>query len=152
MSIRGTAGQDILIINNRILNDFAMDDPIVLDYPNELVEYNRYKNGNTIVVFKSQGTIVNLSLKLMIASDDDKFLNTFLNSQITNPASFVMLTAQFIKNASNPETGDINQITYNLGAGVFSKLINAKENVSTDPEQAAAVYNLKFAGLNRSIT
>lgn len=143
-------GKDTIIIDSRILNDGADGDTAVLEFPNNLVEAKAGKNGNMIYAFNASGKLVNVTLRLIRGSADDKYMQSRLQEYINDPASFVMVEAEFIKrigDGSGATTSDI----YQLPGGAFLKMPGAKENVAGDTEQAVSVYALVFANSQRSM-
>lgn len=150
MASSSLVGKDTTIINNRVLTDFGIGDVVTLTFPNDISDMQVGKNGNAIYTFMYNGKQVDVELKVLLASGDDKFLNSLLITQEADFPAFVLLNGQFSKRTGDG-LGNINSVTYSLLGGVFSHRIETKENVDGDKEQALAVYKLKFADAPRSI-
>ena len=150
-SIKTVTGSDTLVLFDRVLNNMADDDVTTLTFPTELVVIKTGKNKNTLYAKNEQGNNCELVLKLNRGSDDDKFLNSKLLSQNNDLASFVLAKGQFTKRLGDG-LGNITNDIYNLEGGVFSKQIEAKENLSGDTAQAVATYTMKFALGTRALS
>lgn len=143
-------GNDVAILDSRILRDFADGDTIVLDVPNNLAEGKAGKNGNMIYAYNASGRIVNATIRVLRGSADDKYLNSRLQEYINDPAGFVLIAGEFIKRTGDG-AGNITAETYRLDGGAFQKMPGGKENVAGDTEQAVAVYVITFANSQRAL-
>ena len=144
-------GNDTTIINDRILSNLADGDAVTLDYPNNLVEIKKGKNGNVLYAFNATGEQTTTTIRVLKGSADDKFLNQELNTYRNNKAGYILLTSQFIKNIGDGAGNIANEI-YNMTAGIVQKIPNTKENVEGDTEQAVSIYQIIFANTDRSIS
>lgn len=144
-------GDDVVILSDRILADLADGDAVVIDVPNDIVTGKKGKNGNVTISFNAQGEVVDVTLRVLKGSADDKYLNSELNSYRQNKSGYVLLTAEFIKNVGDGEGNIIKEI-YTLSAGFIKKLPAVKDNVEGDNEQSVSVYALQFMNANRSMT
>lgn len=144
-------GKDTIILDTgRVLNDLADGDTCVLDFPNNLVEAKAGKNGNMIYAFNASGKLVNVTIRVLRGTADDKYLNSRLQEYVNDPASFVLVAAEFIKRVGDG-AGNITSEVYQMDGGCFQKMPGGKENVAGDTEQAVATYALTFANSNRSL-
>jgi hypothetical protein len=143
-------GNDTIIINNRPLADFGTGDICTLTFADNLTDMQVGKNGNSIITYNPQGKKVDVELKLLAGSSDDKFLNSLLLGLSTDFPSFTLLSGSFGKRIGDG-TGAINNINYTLSGGTFAKGIDTKENVEGDKEQAQVLYRLTFASSKREI-
>lgn len=143
-------GNDTIIINNRPLADFGTGDICNLTFADNLTDMQVGKNGNSIITYNPQGKKVDVELKLLAGSSDDKFLNSLLLALSNDFPSFTLLSGSFGKRIGDGN-GAINNITYTLSGGTFAKNIDAKENVEGDKEQAQVLYRLTFASSKREI-
>ena len=150
MPSNSLTGKDTIIINDITLADFGDGDVVTLDFPNELVSLKTGKNGNSIYNFNETGKQVDVSLRVLRGSADDKTLNSLKVAMEQDFPSFTLLTGQFVKRIGDG-AGNINREIYNLSGGVFSQSVNTKENVEGDTEASIAVYNLKFSNAPKSI-
>lgn len=145
-------GQDTAIINNRVLNDLADGDCVVVTYPNELMNVKIGKNGNAIYGVNETGKIAEVKYRVLRGSSDDKFLNGLLAIQKgPNPENFVLLTGELVKNMGNGGAGVAGDTTV-LSGGVFTKQPDVKSNVEGDPSQAVTEYTLRYSAAPRVIT
>ncbi len=152
MSSISFTGQDTAIINDRVLNNLADGDCVVITYPNPLMNVKIGKNGNAIYGVNETGKLAELKLRVLRGSADDKFLNGLLAQQKgPNPEDFVLITGEFVKNigvGGGANAGD----TTELSGGVFTKQPDVKSNVEGDPGQAVVEYTLNFSAGPRVIT
>lgn len=143
-------GKDTIIINDRPLADFGTGDVATLTFSDDLTDTQVGKNGNVIITYNPSGKKVEVELKLLAGSADDKFLNSLLITLNNDFPSFVLLTGSFTKRIGDG-LGAINAITYGLQGGTFKKGIDAKENVEGDKDQAQVIYRITFASGKREI-
>lgn len=144
------SGKDVIIVNERILNDLADGDAVTLSFPNEIANLKVGKNGNTIYSQNFSGKQADVVVRVIRGSSDDKFLNNLLNQQQLNLEGSVLATGEFIKKIGDG-LGGVQNDTYILGGGIFVKLIEAKNNMDGDFEQSVSIYNLKFSQATRVI-
>jgi hypothetical protein len=150
MSATTITGKDTLILDGRIFNDFANADVSTIEFPNDLMNGTTGKNGNTIIASNATGQNVDMTLRLLRGSADDKWLNSRLLEYVNDPAAFITLNGEFIKRAGDG-AGNVSADSYILKNGVIQKIPGTKENVEGDVEQSVVVYNLKFFSGTRSI-
>lgn len=143
-------GNDTIVLNNRVLTDLASGDCVKLDFPNEIAGVETGKNGNSIFSQNESGRQVNVELRLIRGSDDDRFLNGLLAQQNLNFAGFPLMFGQFIKKIGDGQ-GNISPDAYNLTGGVFTKLVPAKTNTVGDVEQSLSIYSMRFSNVPRTI-
>lgn len=143
-------GNDTIILNSRSLTDLSDQDTCSLTFNNNIMEVKTGKNGNSIYTVNSTGENVEVMLRVIRGSNDDKFLNNLLNVQKQSPQTFILMTGEFIKKIGDGQ-GNVTKDTYLLSGGVFSKNIDAKENVEGDTESAVSVYALMFSKAPRNL-
>jgi len=144
-------GDDNLILNNgsdRVLKDFGDGDIATLNFPDKLVEAKVGKNGNTIFAFKASGKKVEVEIRVLAGSNDDKFLNKELTMYQQNPPSYVLMSGEFIKRVGDGK-GKVTNVVYKLENGLVAGYPNAKENVDGEIEQSLAIYSLIFVNTDR---
>jgi hypothetical protein len=137
--VRGIASNDGLIINSRVITNFAGPKSILTEYPNDINDIHIFKNGNMIWMRKIQGLLVNITIKLMINSDDDKFLNSLFKSSQQNPNIFSPINMQHIKNTTN-ENGNLLQAIVDIPWAMFQKLPSMQDDSEGDVEQAISTW------------
>lgn len=148
--IDALTGADVIKIDDRIFNDLIDGDCVVLEYPNSLGAVKTGKNGNSIFAFNATGLNVNVKIRLVVGSSDDKFMSSRLAAWIADPSAFVLMKGQFIKRVGDGSS-NVGSITYDLSGGIFSKIPTAKTNAEGDVEQSVVVYDLAFSNGPRSI-
>ena len=150
MASTSLTGADTIIIDGRVLHDLADGDCVALTFPNDIMAAKASKNGNTLYALSETGRLVECSIRVLIGSDDDKFLNSRMAEMRQDPANFVLLTGSFTKR-SGDGTGAVASAVYQCSGGVFKKQVEAKTSAEGDTEQSVAVYNLLFGNGDRSI-
>jgi hypothetical protein len=143
-------GADTVIIAGQVLLDFADADNCLLEYPNDLVATKVGKNGNSIYALNTMGLLVDVTLRLIRGSDDDKFMDQFVADTKQDFAGFELLDGTFTKRVGDGQ-GNITNDTYILSGGVIKKQVAAKSNVEGDTEQSISIYHLTFANADRAI-
>lgn len=143
-------GNDTSEINGRVLTDLANGDSVTITFPNELTTVSNGKNGNALYAFNASGNQVDVEIRLLAGSSDDKFMNSLFQSYKTDPAAFVLLTGNFTKRVGDG-SGAVSTLNYSTSGGCFTQGIDSKENLEGDTEQAVALYRLRFANNQRSI-
>lgn len=151
MSAVAMTGDDVVIINNRNLNDFADGDIAVLDFEGDIAAVKKGKNGNAIYALNTAGLVATLVLKLVRGGADDQFLNGLQASQNNNFAGFTLMIGEMIKKIGDGSSNITND-TYILSGGVFIKGIPAKSNVEGDTAQNIAEYRIRFSNAPRTVT
>ena len=151
MTVQALTGQDVIKIDDRILADLIDGDTTVLEYPNDIGAVKTGKNGNSIFAFNATGLNVRVTIRVVMGSSDDKYLNTRLAEWLNDPSAFNTITGQFIKRTGDG-SGNITSNIYNLNGGIFLKIPEAKTNVEGDTEQSVVIYNLTFANGIRQLS
>ncbi len=145
------SGQDSLVLDGNIFNDFADASPVEVDFPNDIATVKIGKNGNAIFSLNEMGRQADMKVRVLRGTADDKFLQGRMSSQRLDFAGFTLLSGQFVKKLGDGAS-NIASDTYILGGGVFVKQIPGKMNVEGDTEQSVSMYSLKFAKAIRVIT
>ena len=143
-------GQDTFILDDRILADLADADTGLLDFANNLVEAKVGKNGNTLYAFNSTGRTVVITIRVILGSSDDKYINGRMVEFIQDPAAYLLIAGEFIKRVGDGD-GNVTSVIYRMRGGVVQKMPSAKENVEGDIEQSVAVWQIIFANADRII-
>lgn len=151
MSTVALSGQDTIILNNRVLTDFAEGTVAELEFPNEIAAVKTGKNGNSIYALNEIGKNAGLKLRIIRGSADDKYLQNLITLQQLNFAGTILNTGEFVKQIGDG-AGKISNDTYLLSGGIFTKAIPAKSNVEGDTEQSVSMYELKFSNSPRVLT
>ena len=149
-------GNDTIIIGQngltpRVLKDLADGDVAMLEFPNDIAGVKTGKNGNSIYAFNATGRTANGTVRVLLGSADDKYLNARYNEYRNDPASFPLIEGEFVKRVGDGQ-GNVASVTYRLGGGIIQKLPTVKENTEGDTEQAVAVWGILFTNSDRAIT
>lgn len=144
------SGTDVIQINGRILNDLGDQNPVDLTFPNDIAVVKAAKNGNTIYAFNNMGRLSECKLRILLGSDDDKFLNSLLQTMINDFSGFTLLTGQFSKRVGDGQ-GVVSTDVYQLSGGVIKKNVEAKTASEGDTEQSIAEYTITFGYTQKSI-
>lgn len=142
-------GDDVIIINDLPLNDFADGDNATLELPNNLMEISTGKDGNTIFALNEAGNNATLTIRPLMSSATDKRLNGLIpNSE--GFARYVLLTGSVVKQVGDG-AGNVSYNTYLLSGGMVQKKPAIKTNVNGDTTQAIVEYVIQFANAARAI-
>ena len=144
-------GNDTTIINETVLSDLADGDCVNLEIPNNIVDVKVGKNGNAIYAYNATGLQINVTIRLVAGSSDDKTLQSEMASYKNDPASYTLLAGEFIKRVGDG-SGNTTSIVYLLKGGIIQKVVPTKENVGGDTEQAVSVYTLVFTNSSRTLS
>lgn len=143
-------GDDSILINGNILTDFADGDVGAFTFPDKLVESKIGKNGNALFAFNAMGLRSEATLRTILGSPTDKYLNSLQKAYINDPASFTALGAEFIKRVGDGK-GNVTNVSYTFAGGMLPNIPEAKENVAGETEQAVAIWKLTFANTDRAL-
>jgi hypothetical protein len=144
-------GTDTIIINNIVQSGLGDADAGLLEFPNDVANIKKGKEGNMIAALNQLGTLGELTLRYLRGTADDKTMNSIVANFISNPSGFVMMTGEFIKKVGDG-TGKVISDNYIASSGVPMRLPNVKSNAEGDPDQGIAVYKIKFGKVARIIT
>lgn len=143
-------GDDVITLNGRVFHDFAAGDVIKLDYNGDLVTVKPSKDGNIIYALNVDGKMAALTLRLLLGSSDDQYLNSLLASQINSLAGFTLIVGSFVKQVGDGQ-GNITNVVYNTVGGVIKRFPNAKTATAGDTDQSIAEWMLEFGQTTRAI-
>jgi hypothetical protein len=137
-------GQDTISINGIPMNDIANGEAIVVSFPNNLMKMATGKNGNTVYAKDESYTNADVKLRLLLGSNNDKFLLSLWDGITSNFPASKTLTAIYTKIAGDGQ-GNVTNFTILLEGGMFQKKPDVKYNTEGDTEQAVKEYTFKFA-------
>ena len=150
MNVIAMSGNDSVIINNRILADFADGEIASIRFSGEIASMRTGKNNNSIYAINNSGRQAEVNIRVIRGGADDKFLNNLLNTQNNNFAGFALMNGEFVKKIGDGK-GNITSDTYIMAGGIFTKFVEAKSNTEGDTEQSVAIYTLRFSNGPRTI-
>lgn len=143
-------GKDVIQIDDRVLNDLADGDAVMISYPNDLAVVKTAKNGNTIYAFNETGRQVEVALRVLLGSSDDKYLNSRLQEMKNDFSAFILIDGNFVKRVGDGQ-GNMSSDVYQMSGGVFKKQGDAKSSAEGDTEQSVVVYTIAFGNGDKSI-
>jgi hypothetical protein len=143
-------GNDTIQIDSRILADLADGDAVMLTYPNDIANVKTSKNGNTIFALNNTGQQVEVTVRVLAGSSDDKYLNSRMQEMILDFSSFVLITGVFNKRVGDG-AATVSSVIYQCSGGVVKRQPEAKTNAEGDTTQSVVVYVISFGNGNRSI-
>ena len=132
------------------LVDLGDGDNAALTFPNSLTETKKGKNGNGIIALNETGDIVEMTVRILRGSPDDKNLNSRLRAMKNDFSSFVTISGEVIK-AVGDGLGNVSNDIYTLSGGTFSKRVEVVSNVEGNTDQALAIYTITFVNSDRKI-
>ena len=142
-------GNDVVIINDIPVTDFADNTIGTLDVPNNLFEMSTGKNGNTIFALSEQGNNATLTLRILMSSGDDKRFNGMI-PKTNGFASTVVANGSVVKQVGDGY-GNVSYNTYLLQGGMIQKKPNMTVDVAGETDQAVVEYVFAFANAERAI-
>ena len=149
MGTYALTGDDIVIINDIPVVDFADNTIGTLEIPNDLFQMSTGKNGNTIFALDEKGNNATLTLRVLMSSGDDKRFNGMI-PESKNFASTVLANGSVVKQVGDGK-GGISYNTYLLRGGMISRKPNITIDVAGNTDQAVVEYVFQFAQAERSI-
>lgn len=144
------SGADTISIDGRNLADLADGDSVMLDFPNDLATVKASKNGNTIYAFNELGRVTEATIRVLLGSSDDKYLNSRLQEMKNGFSNFILVTGAFSKRVGDGK-GNIATDVYQMSGGIFKKQVSAKTSAEGDAEQSVAVYVISFGNGDKSV-
>jgi hypothetical protein len=143
MSNATLTGNDMIQINDRIISDLADGDCLKISFPDAIAQMKVAKNGNALYAENKPGYKGIVELRLCLASDDDKWLNSLMSKQQADFSNFDLMTLSFSKRVKNAE-GRSSAKVYQATGGFFQKMVETKTTAEGDVEQSVAVYTMEF--------
>jgi hypothetical protein len=143
-------GQDTIQIDSRVLSDLADGDSVQLEFPNDLATVKASKNGNTVFAFNETGRLVECTLRVLLGSGDDKYLNSRMQEMKNGFSNFILLAGSFSKRVGDGQ-GNLSTVVYQCAGGIFKRQVDAKTSSEGDVEQSVAVYKISFGNGSKSV-
>ena len=136
------AQSDTLRLNNQVISTFANEDCGKIEFPNELMTWDVDKQGNGLLAINNRGFICDLDVRLVMAADDDQYLNSLLAQQ--TGGSPTILSGVLTKNFAD-QKGNVTSVQIQLAGGGFKMGVPLMISAGGNIEQTVAVYKLRFA-------
>jgi hypothetical protein len=143
-------GADTVIIGGQIITDFATGIVGELKFPNDIVQVQRGKNGNTIYALNNTGFQSEVTIRILLGYSNDSFINAQMVNQKANFAGFTLLNGIFVKNVGDGN-GNIHPVTYIMSGGVIKRQPDQKSVAEGDPTQSLVEWSLIFGNNDRQI-
>lgn len=143
-------GKDVIVLNGRVIKNFADGDLATLAFEGSLMEVKASKDGNTIYALNEQGRVSELKLRLLLGSSDDKYLNSLVAAMKADPAGFILIVGSFTKRVGDG-AGNSSLVVYSCVGGAFSKMPSAKSSATGDTEQSIVEWSIKFGSADRAV-
>lgn len=143
MSTFSLTGDDQIFLNvaNRLTQDLADGDAVLISIPNDLVNIQVGKNGNAIYAKDENGNRFDMEVRVLKGSVSDGDLLSKYLSQRADFSGQTFITGQFVKKIGDGN-GNVQSYTYTLGGGMIRKAPETKANVNGDTEQSVTVYSI----------
>lgn len=136
-------GNDVLTLNGRVFTDFANNAIATLTFDADLVTVQTSKDGNIVYALNEAGKSASLTLRLILGSSDDRYMNSLLASLRRDMSSFVLILGSFVKRVGDGK-GNVKNVIYNVTGGIITKIPGASMNTTGDVEQSIAEWELRF--------
>lgn len=137
-------GQDTITIGGRLLTSFFDKDYGLLTFPNELANMKVGKGGNSVISLVNMGKMGELTLRILLASTDDLYINSIQRAWINDQPTFPLVSGQVVKRSGDGR-GNVRNIVYYLEGGLPTTIPEARSNADGDEEQGVVVWKFKFA-------
>lgn len=134
---------DSLVLDNKVVLDFADGDFMTIEPANDTATSSKGKNGNGVTVMNEQGSIMNVTLRLLAGHETDKYLNNKLVQFKNDTLSYSYMTATATKYFGDGN-GNISKKIITLTGGVVLRPAGSTSSANGNVEQAIAVYSLQF--------
>lgn len=144
------SGDDTLVITDIVLEDVANNDWALIRFEGQIADARNAKNGNAVFASDVSGLQAILEVRVLRGSNDDKSLDSMLQQQLQDFASFELMDGSFIKRMGDG-SGNVTNDAYVLSGGIFQHIPDAKSNAEADTEQSISVYRMKFAYVQRAM-
>lgn len=143
-------GNDTLVVGGISVIDTADGEWARLSFPNTKAEMKVGKGANAVLAVNAQGDMANLEVRVLRGSWTDIQLNSLMQFQNRDFASFVLLQGQFVKRVGDGQ-GRITSDTYVMARGCFVNNVDASSSSDGDTNQSISVYRFLFAKAARAI-
>lgn len=143
-------GKDVVTLNGRVFHDFANGDIAKLAYEEDLVTVEAAKDGNVIYGLNEKGKMASLTLRILLGSSDDRYLQSLLANQVQDLSAFVLIAGSFVKRVGDGQ-GNVKNVIYNTIGGVIRRQPDASMNTTGEVNQSVVEWQLRFGYSSRSV-
>ena len=145
------SGNDTVIFNQTVFEDFPNGKIVEVSWDDTLVEQKVGKNGNIISVYKPSGKKAKVVLRLLRSSADDILVNSKLEQMSIDFPSFKLLTLTLNKRFGDG-AGNVKNDTMILTGGLIGKVPAISTDIDGDTEQSVISYEMTFGSFVRTIS
>jgi hypothetical protein len=142
-------GEDVAVVNGRVLHDVADGDWTKIDFDNKIAAVKVSKDGNLIFAQNQMGYLAKIAFRILIGSNDDDFFNSLFNQQTLDFSAVTLLSGSFTKRAGDGQ-GNVANVIYQFLGGVINQVPNVKSSAEGDTEQSVSVWELVAYLINRA--
>ena len=145
------SGNDTVIFNTVVFEDFPNGKIVEVTWDDTLVEQKVGKNGNIISVFKPLGKKAKVILRLLRSSTDDVLVNSQLEAMQADFPSYRLLNLTLNKRFGDG-AGNVKNDTMVLTGGLIGKIPSMSTDIDGDTEQSVISYEMTFGSFVRTIS
>ncbi len=149
MSAIALTGEDIFVINGRVLSDVADGDWTKITFDAKLVAVKVSKDGNLVYAQNQMGYLAKIALRLLIGSSDDTYVNSLFNQQTHDFSSFTLAGGSFTKRVGDGQ-GNVSNVIYQYVGGVINAIPEVKSSAEGDTEQSVSIWEMMAYLINRA--
>lgn len=143
-------GKDTLVLNGHVFHDLADADCGKLVYDEDLTKLKVGKDGNAVFGQNQGGRAGTLTMRVLLGSADDKYLNGLLSSYLSDSSLYVLDIGSLFKNVGDG-AGNKSSVVYQMLGGAPKKQPETKINTDGDTGQSVAEWLWICAQVARSI-
>jgi hypothetical protein len=143
-------GKDTLVLNGHVFHQLADGDCGKIVYDEDLTKLKVGKDGNAVFGQNQGGRAGTLTIRVLIGSADDKYLNGLDASYLSDSSGYVLDIGSLFKNLGDGG-GNRNSVVYQLVGGAPKRQPEGKINADGDPNQSVTEWTWIFAQVARSI-
>lgn len=143
-------GKDTLVLNGHVFHDLADQDCGKIVYDEDVSKLKVGKDGNAVIGLNQQGRSGTLTIRVVLGSADDKYLNGLLAAYLTDSAGYVLDLGSLFKNVGDGQ-GNRNSVVYQMAGGVPKRNPEATINTEGDPAQSVAEWTWLISQISRAI-
>lgn len=150
MPVTAVTGTDTLIINGRIITALADASAVDLTAPNDLSVVKRGKDGNLVYGKNEMGRMANMVIRLVLGSDDDKYLNSLLAQWKQSTSDFILMTGAFYKRTGDG-AGGLQTKVHQLTGGVPKNFPEALTAADGNTDQSVSIWTITWGDCDISV-
>jgi hypothetical protein len=150
MSAVAITGDDTLTLSGHVFHDLADGDCGKLEYEEDLTKLKVGKDGNAVYGQNQMGRAGTLTMRVVMGSADDIFLQGLLGEYLLSPSAYVLDAGSLFKTVGDG-TGVTHSVVYQILGGAPKKQPMVKINTEGDPEQSVREWTWLVAQIQSSV-